>query len=88
MQATTAHIQAEREIFMLVLSRKVGEEIVIGGNIRVRIVKIDGNKVRIGVIAPDDISVDRQEIHDRKQEWAVTPAVISSTTDPAILVAL
>jgi carbon storage regulator len=75
-------------MFMLVLSRKVGEEIVIGGNIRVRIIKIHGNKVRLGVIAPDDVSVDRQEIHDRKQEWASTPAVVCAATDPSVLVAI
>jgi carbon storage regulator len=75
-------------MFMLVLSRKVEEEIVIGGNIRLRIIKIDGNKVRIGITAPDDVSVDRQEIHDKKQEWALTPTVVGATTDPAILVAL
>lgn len=59
---------------MLVLTRKVGEEVVIGGNIRVRIVQIGGGKVRIGIDAPDDVSVDRQEVHDRKvnalSEWA------------------
>jgi len=43
---------------MLVLSRKVGEEIIIDGNIRIRIIKVDGNKVRIGITAPDNISVD------------------------------
>jgi carbon storage regulator CsrA len=65
---------------MLVLSRKVGEEIVINGNIRVRIVQMDGGKVRIGIVAPDDVSIDRQEIHDKKKlalaEWA-TPIVIA-----------
>jgi carbon storage regulator len=73
---------------MLVLTRKVGEEIVIGNNIRLRIIKVDGNKVRIGITAPDDIPVDRQEIHDKKQEWALTPAVVGAARDPAVLIAL
>jgi len=65
---------------MLVLSRKLGEEIVINGNIRVRIVQIDGGKVRIGITAPDDVSVDRQEVHERKRiEFAALPAIIGAT---------
>ena len=55
---------------MLVLSRKVGEEIVIGSNIRIKVVAIHGEKVRIGITAPKDVTVDRQEVHDRMQEWA------------------
>jgi carbon storage regulator len=51
---------------MLVLSRRVGEEIVIDGNIRVVIVAVQGNKVRIGVEAPANVPVDRLEIHERR----------------------
>ena len=55
---------------MLVLSRKVGEEIIVGSNIRIKVVAIQGEKVRIGISAPKDVIVDRQEIHDKKREWA------------------
>lgn len=55
---------------MLVLSRKVGEEIVVGSNIRITVVAIQGERVRIGITAPKDVTLDRQEIHDRKQQWA------------------
>jgi carbon storage regulator len=51
---------------MLVLSRRVGEEIVIDGGIRVRVVSVKGNQVRIGVSAPPDVSVDRQEVAERR----------------------
>jgi carbon storage regulator len=51
---------------MLVLSRRSGEEIVINGNIRVSIVAIQGNKVRIGISAPPDVDVDRMEVHQRR----------------------
>jgi carbon storage regulator len=48
---------------MLVLTRRVGEEIVIGGDIRITVTAIIGSKVRIGVTAPDFVRVDREEIH-------------------------
>jgi carbon storage regulator len=47
---------------MLVLSRKLGEKIVIGDNILVTVVKIDRNQIRIGIEAPSDIPVYREEI--------------------------
>ncbi|HKI31732.1 MAG TPA: carbon storage regulator CsrA [Gemmataceae bacterium] len=56
---------------MLVLTRNVGEKIIIDGNIEVTVVAIKGNKVRIGVAAPDHVRVDRQEIHERRAEFAV-----------------
>jgi carbon storage regulator len=55
---------------MLVLTRQVGQEIVIGGNIRVVITSVQGNKVRIGVTAPPSVRVDREEVHRRLQEFA------------------
>ena len=47
---------------MLVLSRKVGETIVIGENIEVTVVEIQGNKVRLGIKAPRTIPVARSEL--------------------------
>jgi len=47
---------------MLVLSRKLGEKIVIGDNIVVTVVKIDRNQIRIGIEAPPDVPVYREEI--------------------------
>jgi carbon storage regulator CsrA len=44
---------------MLVLSRKVGSRIVIDGNIEVSVVRLRGNRVFLGVTAPDDISIAR-----------------------------
>ncbi len=49
---------------MLVLSRKQNETIVIAGDITVTVVEIVGNKVKLGIVAPKDVSVNRQEIHD------------------------
>jgi carbon storage regulator len=49
---------------MLVLSRKIGEEIIIGDNIRVTVVAIRGNQVRLGFSAPDDVHIHRSELRD------------------------
>ena len=53
---------------MLVLSRKRGERIVIGPNIELTVVDIRGNKVRLAVDAPRDVSIHRQEIYRRIQD--------------------
>jgi carbon storage regulator len=47
---------------MLVLSRKVGEEIIIADNIRVRVVSIQGNQVRLGFTAPTEVRIQREEL--------------------------
>jgi carbon storage regulator len=51
-----------------VLSRKKYESIIIGDNIIITIVDIRGDKVRLGIMAPDEISVHRKEVYDRIQE--------------------
>jgi len=55
---------------MLVLTRKIGEDIIIDGCIRVTVTAIKGEKVRIGISAPPEIRVDREEVHQRIQEFA------------------
>ena len=52
---------------MLVLSRRVGEEIVIGDNIRVTVLTAQGDRVRLGILAPQEVLVDRQEVRDKRQ---------------------
>jgi carbon storage regulator len=51
---------------MLVLTRRPGEGIVINGNIRLTLVSVRGDRVRIGIEAPPSVVVDRQEIHERR----------------------
>jgi carbon storage regulator len=53
---------------MLVLSRKPGERIVIGTNIVLMVVDVRGNKVRLAVDAPREVSVHRQELYRRIQD--------------------
>ena len=50
---------------MLILSRREGETIVIDGNIRVTVLEVRGDQVRIGIEAPRNVSVHRQEVFDQ-----------------------
>lgn len=51
---------------MLILTRRPGESICIGDDITVTITEINGGQVRVGVEAPRDVSVDRNEVRERK----------------------
>lgn len=53
---------------MLALSRKKGESIIIGDDIEIKILEISGDKVRIGIEAPKEVSIHRQEIYLQIQE--------------------
>ena len=54
---------------MLILTRRVGETLMIGDEVSVTVLGVKGNQVRIGVNAPRDVSVHREEIYERiKQE--------------------
>jgi carbon storage regulator CsrA len=60
---------------MLVLTRRVGQEMLIGGHIRITVAQLQGGKVRLGIEAPAQVPVDRQEVHQRRQEFAPIRAV-------------
>jgi carbon storage regulator len=53
---------------MLVLSRRLGEEVVIAGTIRLTILAAKGDRVQIGIEAPPSVAVRRQEIQERRPE--------------------
>lgn len=56
---------------MLILTRRVGETLKIGDDVTVTVLGVKGNQVRIGVDAPKDVAVHREEIYERiKQEGA------------------
>ena len=52
---------------MLILTRRVGETLKIGDDVNVTVLGVKGNQVRIGVDAPKDVAVHREEIYDRIQ---------------------
>ena len=56
---------------MLVLSRRLGEEIVIDSHIRVTVLSVKKGRIRIGIAAPDAIAVDRAEVHNRRMEFVI-----------------
>jgi carbon storage regulator len=52
---------------MLILTRRVGEALVVGTEVTVTVMAVKGNQVRIGINAPKDVQVHREEVYDRVQ---------------------
>jgi carbon storage regulator CsrA len=55
-------------LIMLILTRRVGERLCVGDEIKVTVLRVAGNQVKIGVEAPRSIAVHREEIYNRIQE--------------------
>ncbi|MFO0800702.1 MAG: carbon storage regulator CsrA [Gemmataceae bacterium] len=49
---------------MLVLSRKKNESIVVAGNVVITVIEVRGDKVRLGIVAPKDVPVHREEVYE------------------------
>jgi carbon storage regulator len=67
---------------MLVLSRKKNESIVINNDITITIVEIRGDKVRLGIVAPKNVPVHRQEVWEAIHGKEPAPAVIPADPTP------
>lgn len=50
---------------MLILTRKAGEAIVINSDVKVTVLSVEGNQIRLGIDAPKEVTVHREEIHNR-----------------------
>jgi carbon storage regulator len=66
---------------MLVLSRRPGEEVVIGNNIRLTVVAVRGNQVRLGVTAPPDVPVLREELFQETEDFGASPVLPQTWED-------
>jgi carbon storage regulator len=75
---------------MLVLSRKKNESIVIKNDITITVVEIRGDKVRLGIVAPKDVPVHRQEVYEAihgkdqppPEETPPAPVVVNTKPNP------
>lgn len=63
---------------MLVLSRRLNQSIVIAGEVRVTVLAISPSRIELGVEAPRQITVDREEIHLRRQVEALSPGRLTA----------
>jgi carbon storage regulator len=61
---------------MLVLSRKVGDKLVIDGNIIVEVVKIQGNRISLGIVAPSNVKILRGELTQSQAKAQVVELVV------------
>ena len=62
---------------MLILTRRVGETLMIGDDVSVTVLGVKGNQVRLGINAPKDVAVHREEIYERIRHEKNDPTVVS-----------
>jgi len=68
--------QTQGRIKMLVLSRKAGEKLVIDGNITVEVVRVQGNRITLGIEAPSDVKILRGELNQPKAKTQTVELVV------------
>jgi len=66
---------------MLILMRRVGERLMIGDDVIVKILEVEGNRVSIGIEAPKNILVDREEVFNKRREEQGLPPLRREQTE-------
>lgn len=70
---------------MLILTRRTGESLVIGKDIAITVLGVKGNQVRIGIKAPKDVAVHREEISERIRKEGDDPKASAESGHPRII---
>ncbi len=71
---------------MLILTRRVGEKVMIGDDVSVTVLRVKGNQVRLGIEAPKSVSVQREEIFNRMKSEGEDPGASGEETEESSLV--
>jgi len=66
---------------VLILTRRVGEKVMIGDDVSVTVLRVKGNQVRLGVDAPKSVSVQREEIFNRMKSEGAEPGAAGEETE-------
>ena len=69
---------------MLILTRRVGETLMIGDSVTVTILGVKGNQVRVGITAPKDVAVHREEIFQRIGRESASPGAEKPSDDSGL----